>query len=124
MNFLTKKCEICETKINKLQSLWNIYALKAGKRLKCPKCNTEYKTYSIISFFGFFMGGEASFFFLLVLSVTVPFIFEKFFNIDFGWVESWILAFISLNILEFFLMVILPLRKIKEERKEVEDGTN
>ncbi len=45
MNLLTKKCEICETKINKLQSLWNIYYLKAGIKLKCPKCNTKYKTY-------------------------------------------------------------------------------
>ena len=44
MNLLNKKCEECGTNINKLQSWWSIYTLKAGTKLKCSNCGIEYKT--------------------------------------------------------------------------------
>ncbi|RXI35850.1 hypothetical protein CRU99_13740 [Malaciobacter mytili] len=118
MNFLTKKCEICEIELNKLQSLWNIYALKTGAKLKCPKCNTEYKTYKIISFFG----GVYSFFGpLIAIFFIVRFIDSFHFSLG---LEVWVYAWIVYSILEFILMIFLPLRKIEEKIKEVENGTN
>ena len=43
MSLLTKECEVCGTKIRKLQSIWNIYLLKTGVNIKCPNCNLKYK---------------------------------------------------------------------------------
>ena len=41
MSLLTKECEVCGTKIRKLQSIWNIYLLKTGVNIKCPNCNLK-----------------------------------------------------------------------------------
>ncbi len=41
MSLLTKECEVCGTKIRKLQSIWNIYLLKTGVNIKCPNCNAK-----------------------------------------------------------------------------------
>ena len=36
--FLYKKCEVCGSKINKLQSIWNLYLIGYGRVLYCKNC--------------------------------------------------------------------------------------
>jgi len=114
MSLLTKECEVCGTKINKLQKIWNIYALKAGKKIKCPKCITEYETYKIISLFG----GLYSFFGPLIAILFIVTFIDSF-NFNLG-VEVWLYAWIIYSIIELVIMIILPLKKVKE----VKDVTN
>ena len=112
-----KKCEECETNINKLQSWWNIFLLKTGTKLKCSNCGTEYKTNKIISFFGNIYAWSGISLFVLFLCTSLFWeIFEKVFNKKFGG-EMWIYTFIILSVIEFMVMVILPLKKI-ENKKE------
>lgn len=121
MNLLYKKCEVCGTNINKLQSWWNIYTLKAGTKIKCPKCETEYKTNRFISLAGgFYTYSGVS---ILVLFFCTTFfwnLFEKIFNKEFGG-EIWIYTFMLLSIIELGVMVILPLNKIENKEGE-KDG--
>ena len=114
MNLLYKKCEECGTNINKLQSWWNIYALKAGTKLKCSNCGIEYKTNRIISFFGKIY----LFFWIWILPYLLIVKFIDSFNLHLG-IEVWLYAFIILSIVEFMMMVILPLNKV-ENKKEGE----
>lgn len=118
MSLLTKECEVCGTKISKLQSIWNIYLLKTGVNIKCPNCNSEYKTYKIISFFGsFYTWSGASF---LVFIITVPIFWdflENIFNLKLG-VEVWIYTFIVLSLVEFIIMLVIPLKKIVNNTRD------
>ena len=54
MNLFSKECEECGTNINKLQSWWNIFLLKIGKKIICPNCKNEYKTSGTTSFIGIY----------------------------------------------------------------------
>lgn len=45
-----KECEVCKTKINKLQNISNIFLLGFGKELVCKRCKTKYKTNSLFIF--------------------------------------------------------------------------
>lgn len=38
---LYKKCEVCGDKINKLQSIWNLFSKKL--EIKCKNCKSKYK---------------------------------------------------------------------------------
>lgn len=117
MSLFHKKCEECGTNINKLQSWWNIYYLKAGTKLKCSNCGTEYKTNKFISFLGNIYAWSGISLFVLFLCTSLFWeIFEKVFNKKFGG-EMWIYTFIILSVIEFMVMVILPLKKI-ENKKE------
>jgi hypothetical protein len=112
---LYKKCEVCGTNINKLQNWFNIYLLKTGIKLKCPNCETEYKTNKFISFIGnFYTWSGISLFVLLGCTVMLDKLFKK----NFGG-EVWLYAFIILSIVNFIVMVILPLNKV-ENKKEGE----
>ncbi len=115
MNLLYKKCEVCETKINKLQHWWYIYTLKAGSKLKCPKCTTEYKVNKFIGYIGDWYS------FLLWI---VPILFIVNFLISFEFisgVEAWLYAIIIYSLIEFMVMVILPLNKVENKQGE-KDG--
>ncbi len=35
-----KECEVCKTKINKLQNIWNIFSGKL--EIKCKNCKSKY----------------------------------------------------------------------------------
>ena len=111
MSLLTKECEVCGTKIRKLQSIWNIYLLKTGVNIKCPNCNLKYKTYKSISFFGsFYTWSGASF---LVFIITVPIFWdflENIFNLKLG-AEVWIYTFIVLSLFEFIIMLVISLKR-------------
>ncbi|WP_123377916.1 hypothetical protein [Aliarcobacter butzleri] len=120
MDLLTKECEVCGTKISKLQSIWNIYLLKTGVNIKCPNCNSEYKTFKSISFFGYFYTWSGVSF--LVFIITVPIFwdfFENIFNVKLG-EEVWIYTFIIFTIIEFVIMTVVPLELIKS-KKELEN---
>jgi predicted RNA-binding Zn-ribbon protein involved in translation (DUF1610 family) len=106
MRFLYKKCEVCGVEINKLQKWWNIYMLKAGTSLKCPHCGTEYKTNNIISIFGSWYSFLGWIFPMLLIVY-----FLDSFKLDLG-IEVWLYAFFLYSLMEFLVMVILPLKKI------------
>lgn len=46
-----KECEVCKTKINKLQNASNAFLLGFGKELVCKKCKAKYKANSLFIFF-------------------------------------------------------------------------
>ncbi|DAB32008.1 MAG TPA: hypothetical protein CFH79_06055 [Sulfurospirillum sp. UBA11407] len=115
MNLVYKKCDVCGTNINKLQSWWNIYMLKTGVKLKCPKCETEYKTNKFIGFIGSWYS-----FILWIIPIFFIVHFLDSFNLHFG-IEVWIYAVVLYSIIEFIVMVILPLKKIENKEGE-KDG--
>ncbi|EAL5624981.1 hypothetical protein C3I37_08750 [Campylobacter jejuni] len=45
-----KECEVCKTKINKLQNASNVFLLGFGKELVCKKCKAKYKANSLFIF--------------------------------------------------------------------------
>ncbi|RXI36666.1 hypothetical protein CRU99_13265, partial [Malaciobacter mytili] len=109
MNLLYKKCEVCETKINKLQHWWYLYTLKAGSKLKCQSCNTEYKTNKFIGFsFRVYL-----LFGLWILPILFVGNFLNSFESNIGW-QVWLYTIILYNLIEFMVMVILPLNKVKK----------
>lgn len=111
MSLLYKKCSSCGTKINKLQSLKNIYFLKAGERINCPNCNIQYKTNKLISFIGSFYtwGGI----WLLLIFLIVSFIDSFHYKLG---IEVWLYALLINTIFEFILMLFLPLNKITNKK--------
>jgi len=113
---LTKNCEVCGTKISKLQSIWNIYLLKTGVSIKCPNCNSEYKTYKVISFFGDFYTGGASFLVFIIVLPTFWSFFENIFNSKLG-IEVLVYTFVALSLVEFVIMLIIPLKKIDNTKE-------
>lgn len=110
---LYKKCEECGTDINKLQSWWNIYFLRVGSKLKCPNCGTEYTTNKFISILG-----KISLFWIWIIPILFIVKFIDSFKLHLG-IEVWLYAFMILSIIEFMVMVILPLNKV-EDKKEGE----
>ncbi|MFZ2969309.1 MAG: hypothetical protein WA080_09685 [Sulfuricurvum sp.] len=110
MSLRYKKCEICETDINKLQSWWNIYTLKAGAKLKCPKCGTEYKTNKALGF----IGSLYVELWVWVIPILLLVEFIDSFRLNLG-IEVWLYAFILYSTMELIIAVILPLNKIENK---------
>ena len=116
MSLLYKKCDVCGTNINKLQSWWNIYMLKAGRKLKCPNCGSVYKTNKIISFIGSFYS---------FLAWIIPLLFISSFLDSFmhlGIIENFLYTGILYSIIELIVMVILPLKKVEDKEKGKKNG--
>ena len=109
-----KKCEECETNINKLQSWWNIFLLKTGTKLKCSNCGTEYKTNKIISFFS----NLYLFFWIWIIPILLIVKFIDSFKLHLE-IEVWVYSFMLYSTFELIIMVFLPLKKI-ENKKEGE----
>ena len=116
MSLFHKECELCGTQINKLQSWWNLYALKAGRKLKCPKCKTEYKTNKFISFLG-----QVYAFFGPLIAIFFIVSFLDSFRLKLGG-EVWLYAFIIYSVIELMVMVILPLKKIENKEQGEKNG--
>lgn len=115
MSLFHKKCKKCETSINKLQSWWNIYTLKAGTKLKCENCGTEYKTNKFISILGSLYTWSGISLFVLFICTTIFWdIFENLLNKKIGG-EIWFYTFIILSIIELIVMVFLPLNKVENK---------
>ncbi len=114
MALLTKKCEVCGAKINKLGSWLNIYLLKTGdKTIKCLKCGTEYKVNKIISFIGSFYWWGGPWLFSILGLVY----FLDSFKLNLGG-EVWLYAVVIYTTIEFMVMVLLPLKKIENKNEE------
>ncbi|MCI5786630.1 hypothetical protein LS81_009405 [Helicobacter trogontum] len=111
--FLYKKCEICGTKINKLQNIWNIYTLKVGEIIQCSHCGTYYKTSKTIQ-------ALSSFYENLGLGIVLWVILGIFMNIlihtlhvDFNknisFILSLMLSFLLLGFINCIIACIIPL---------------
>lgn len=110
---LYKKCEVCGNKINKLQNVWNLYALKTGEVIQCSHCGTYYKTSKTIQ-------AIASLYENLGLGVVLWFILGIFMNIlihmlhiDFNknisFILSLVLSFLLLGFINCIIACIIPL---------------
>jgi hypothetical protein len=114
MDLLTKKCDVCGTKIKKLNHWWwDIFSLKEGRIIKCSKCGTEYNTLKIVQFFGRPYG----WFYIWMLSILGLTLLIWEFNKDLGG-EVWFYAVAIYVAIEFFMMVLLPLKKIENKNEE------
>jgi len=112
MSLLYKKCEVCGADINKLQKLWNIYTLKAGIKLKCQNCETEYKTNKVIGF----IGSLYVWVWVWVIPILLLVRFIDSFRLNLG-IEVWLYALFLYSLLELLVMVLLPLHKIDIKNK-------
>lgn len=102
MSLSYKKCEECETNINKLQNGWNFFLLKTGEKIICPNCKCEYKVNNIISFIGVYYS------WLLLFYISI--------NILLPGQKLYLLYLIAICIvLEFLIMSFLPLKKATNE---------
>lgn len=110
---LYKTCEVCGHKINKLQSIWNIYTLKIGETIQCNHCGTYYKTSKTIQTI-------ASFYENLGLGIVLWFIFGIYINIlihtlhiDFSknifTILVFVLSFLLLGFINCIIACIIPL---------------
>jgi hypothetical protein len=97
---LYKKCEACGTKINKLQSWWNIFLLKIGGKVTCPNCKSEYRTTKLFSYLGKY--------YTWILLLTI---YNESYLIKSSF---YVLCLIIIYILvEFIIMINLALKKIE-----------
>jgi len=106
MAFLYKKCEECKTKINKINSIWDIFNIKSGHIIICPKCGTKYNTLKIIQLFG----KPYNWFIVWMLSILLIVRVIDSFNFNLG-IEIWFCAVVIYIIIEFIIMGLLPLKK-------------
>ncbi len=106
--FLYKKCEVCGNKINKLQSIWNLYLIGYGRVLYCKNCNAKYKVSQIISFLYMMLTDfmPILLFFLIMLNF-----FEK---LGFSSDVALLFSIIIYTIFKLCVLAIMPLHKVKE----------
>lgn len=106
--FLYKKCEVCGNKINKLQSVWNLYLIGYGRVLHCKNCNTKYKVSQIIS--SLYMISTDFIPILLFFLIMLNF-FEK---LGFSSNVSLLFSIIIYTIFKLCVLAIMPLHRVKE----------
>lgn len=107
MNLLYKKCEKCGIKINKINTIGDIFNLKSGRIIICTKCGSKYKTLKVIQL----LGKLYNWFIIWMLSILLIVRFIDSFNFNLG-IEVWFYAIIIYIIIEFIIMGLLPLKKI------------
>ncbi|AQQ59206.1 hypothetical protein XJ32_02780 [Helicobacter bilis] len=106
--FLYKKCEVCGNKINKLQSIWNLYLIGYGRVLYCKNCNAKYKVSQFISFLYMML---ADFMPILLFFLTMLNFFEK---LGFSSNVGLLFSIIVYNVFKLCILAIMPLHKVKE----------
>ncbi|TEY01193.1 hypothetical protein ELQ16_08165 [Campylobacter sp. US33a] len=109
---LYKECEVCKTKINKLQNIWNIFSSKL--EIKCKNCKNKYRASNkvidwIYGIFEYVSIDPNSMFLIIIF-------FGGYFFIKYG--LFWLLAIIilarkSVNIILLFLCKV---KRIENER--------
>ena len=110
MNILTFKCKVYGTDVKRLNGFEDIFTLKSGRIIECAQCKTLYqvpkiywfvgKIYDLLTLWGFIS------FWIIVFLLN-----ELHFNLG-G--EIYLYAAIIYISLEFIVMTILPIRKIKD----------
>ena len=98
MNLFTKEYEECGTNINKLQSWWNIFLLKIGKKIICPNCKNEYKASGTTSFIGIYYSW-----------ILVGLVYLNIYLLESKWDIFILITFYVLT--EFIIMLFLALKK-------------
>lgn len=111
MCLLTKKCENCGTKINKLYDKKNIILLKIGLgSMECPRCSTKYTVSKILAWI--FMCYTCGYGWVISL-----FLLATAYNISgvTSGNEVWFFVLPTYFIIEFIIMLLIPLKPIEEE---------
>lgn len=119
---LYKKCEVCGNKINKLQSIWNIYTLKIGEFILCSHCGTYYQTSKTIQTF-------ASFYVNLGLGVILWLILGIYVNVcihtlhiginkTISLIPSLVLSFLLLSFVNCIIACAIPLHITQTPKEE------
>lgn len=115
---LYKKCEVCGNKINKLQSIWNLYELSEHNNFSiiCQNCQAQYQPKTIT--------------YMLLRFLPKDIIFGNLFCVLLVWLvlppmQWWITIIVSIacwHIMNFCILCIMPFckydtKKCKEETK-------
>ncbi|BDB64040.1 hypothetical protein T36_0487 [Helicobacter cinaedi] len=116
--FLYKKCEVCGNKINKLQSIWNIYTLKMGKVIQCTHCSTYYKTNQIIeSFSSIYINTGIGIIFWLIVGICFTILLPTTINQSVKFIVALLFSFIFLSFMNFIIACVIPLHKTQPPQK-------
>ena len=105
---LYKTCEVCGNRINKLQSVWNLYLIGYGRVLYCKNCNAKYKASQIISFLYMI---STDFIPILLFFLIMLNFFEK---LGFSSNVALLFSIIVYNVFKLCVLAIMPLHKTKE----------
>ncbi|WP_072216411.1 hypothetical protein [Campylobacter coli] len=110
-----KECEVCKTKINKLQNIWNIFSGKL--EIKCKNCKSKYGVSSKIIDWIYYTFG-----YLLLIpdSMLLNIIYlGRYFFVKYGLlVALYLLAIILLarKLIDIILLILCKLKRIENER--------
>lgn len=110
MSLFYKKCDVCNNKIKKMNSIWDIFDLKSGRILKCENCETEYNTLKIIQL----IGKLYNFLIVWTLSILLIVRFLDSFNLNLG-IEVWFYVVFIYILIELIIMGLLPLKKLSSK---------
>lgn len=112
--FLYKKCEVCGNKINKLQSIWNIYTLKIGETLHCSHCGAYYQTNKTIqAFASFYVNLGLGIILWLILGICINVCIHTLdisINKNISLILSLVLSFLLLSFVNCIIACLIPLR--------------
>lgn len=110
-----KECEVCKTKINKLQNIWNIFSGKL--EIKCKNCKSKYRVSSKIINWVYNIFGD-----LLLIPdsmVVIIILFGGYFFVKYGLlVILYLLAIILLarKLISVVLLLLCKLKRLENER--------
>ncbi len=117
MSLLKINCDTCGNKINKINSIKDVFLIKSGRKIICKNCGSEYTVLNIIrkvgSFYNYLLIGGLSIFIWLLLTVLVGDILGKEMSNTLG-IWTWALSAIVYIVLEYIVAIILPLKQIKD----------
>ncbi len=113
---LYKECEVCKTKINKLQNIWNIFSGKL--EIKCKNCKSKYGVSSKIIDWIYFLFFENLLLFPPIVILNIIYLgryFSKYglFEMIFYLSIAILLSRKSVNII---LLILCKLKRIENER--------
>ncbi|EKJ5774137.1 hypothetical protein PJP90_000918 [Campylobacter coli] len=112
---LYKECEVCKTKINKLQNIWNIFSGKL--EIKCKNCKSKYGVSSkiidwIYDTFGYLLLIPDSMLLIIIF-------FGGYFFVKYGLLVALYLLVIILlarKLIGIVLLILCKLKRIENER--------
>lgn len=111
MNPLYFECEVCKTRVKKIQKFSDVFNIKKGQLVCCPQCNDEYgvNVYvaKIFKMYYTFLWGIAPMNFLIIIYILGVYLHIK------GLFTLIFMSVIIYYIIEIIITLFLPLHRIK-----------
>ncbi|WP_279177028.1 hypothetical protein [Campylobacter insulaenigrae] len=107
-----KECEVCKTKINKLQNIWNIFSGKL--EIKCKNCKSKYGVsskvidwvYSIFEYVSIDPNG--------ILLIII--FFGGYFFVKYGLFWLLVIIILARKLINIILLLLCKLKRLEDER--------